>query len=290
MPDLVVWTSTEEVHLYSSSKKQDDPAVSSSDTSLRTIISAHPGWWGAYGVTFALSLFVATLGLVGLADDLALSRDGVITWAQVTEERTGTRRGSTFYEVRYELRVPDDSAVYSHGDATGRAGLWVRVTEAAHEQAVGEGRLQVRYVPRDPSNNLPVDAAGSHHPVGNQMGAFCFALLLLVLAVVPAALTVRVVRRQCWDLVDATESQWTLTSDTGERLTVEESTVATGRFLELPRARVRPPWRFPSHVLVLFRSGQQPLHVRAPTPDTRPMSVVLELLKTRSVLRVKRQS
>jgi hypothetical protein len=268
----------------------NDSPVSSSATSLRSVIAQHPGWWITYVLLVVLSLSIAALGGVGVVWELELTRDGVTTCAPVVERRSGTQRGRLIFEVRYELRLSGDPRVYSHGDETGRDGLWTAINESAYERLLREDCVLVRYLPRAPSINRPVEAPGWNDPVGNKIGAFVLAALLLIFGVVPALQTIRVARKKCWELVDIDERSWTLARDQDELVVVEAKSIAGGKLLELPRTRAKMPWRYETDVLVLKRRGAPSLFIRVSKPLSAPLTRAFEVLQSRRVLRRKRQT
>jgi hypothetical protein len=119
------------------------------------------------GIPFGIALVV--FGAVSAVNASSLQSQGKVVQATVTQSQTDDQNA---HEIRYEFRVSNGAAVYSHGDETGRRNLWVTVSEPLTAKTV-----EVRYLPSDPWVNLPVSSKSD--PLQSALVALGVGVLLV---------------------------------------------------------------------------------------------------------------
>jgi hypothetical protein len=126
-------------------------------------------------LAFAAGVGIVFVGVRDLARVESLGDDAVTIEARVTDTRVMTyRKRGDSYEVRYSFDVA--GRTYAYADSTGRSDLWVSLEPSAWDTARAKGTTPVRYLPTDPSNNVPVHQATEPvfaHVAGIVVGLFC---------------------------------------------------------------------------------------------------------------------
>lgn len=132
-------------------------------------------------VAGGLGAFLLTMGAIELYRARRLSAHADTIDARAFDFSTVTDDGTTRYELHYEFTV--GGATYSHGDATGREGLWQEVPRDVWDGSQRTGRIAVRYVPDDPWINEPAigdPGALGDHVAGVVLGGVCCASSILL--------------------------------------------------------------------------------------------------------------
>ena len=150
-----------------------------------------PGW---VRLLVAVPLALSGAALVNLSwgelrRHALLARHGTPVTAEVIDWRTSVPpRGDRTYDLRYRFRVPGRDGWFEMTDApefgfARRARIWATVPHATWERTRADPRLDVVYVPSDPTVNRPAIIGGS-------TGGVWFGLVLGSAFVVFAALMV----------------------------------------------------------------------------------------------------
>lgn len=123
---------------------------------------------------------IAWLGSAAIVAEVRLSASGEVVSARVTNNQiTKSRRTGTTHSVRYVFDVPDGPEKVTHEDETGRDNLWASMEEEAYFEATKKKKVDVLYLPEQPTTNRPVRAAGGRFG-GDQIAGLILGLLILV--------------------------------------------------------------------------------------------------------------
>jgi Protein of unknown function (DUF3592) len=116
---------------------------------------AHVAFVGLLGLAFL------AMGVFGLRETLAVTASNSVATARVVESREMPTRFGMSYDVRYVFSPSVSQPEIGRADFTGRSSLWASLPQDLWRTAVTTGQLQVRYDPRRPTNNAPVDSLPS---------------------------------------------------------------------------------------------------------------------------------
>ena len=144
--------------------------------------NSKPSVWAILGVTIGILVggAICWLGSAAIVSEVRLKSSGEVVSARVTNSRvTKSRRQGTSYSVRYVFDVPDGAKKVTHEDETGRTNLWASMEEDAYGDARKSRKVEVLYLPDEPTINRPVKAAGSRFG-GDQIAGLVLGLLILL--------------------------------------------------------------------------------------------------------------
>lgn len=108
-----------------------------------------------------LAVAFLSMGAFGLQETLAVTGSDSVAIGRVVESREMTTRFGMSYDVRYVFSPVAGRPEIGRADFTGRSSLWASLPVDLWRTAVTTGQLQVRYDPRNPTNNAPVDSLPS---------------------------------------------------------------------------------------------------------------------------------
>lgn len=123
---------------------------------------------------------IAWLGSAAIVAEVRLRSSGEVVSAGVTNHQiTKSRRGTVTHSVRYVFDVPDGPEKVTHEDGTGRDNLWASMEAEAYYEATKSKKVDVLYLPDEPTINRPVRAAGGRFG-GDQIAGLILGLVILV--------------------------------------------------------------------------------------------------------------
>ncbi len=241
--------------------------------------------WGLLALASVITLPLGYLALRGMVNESRLARSTTTTCAEIVQRHTAARGRRRQFEVRYAFEVGGQR--YTHGDETGRDELWADVPEGDWQRSRETGCVDVVYLADDPSVNRPQRSTWVNDPMGNKIAALFLCALTLLLCGAGARGILKVANARLYTL-DATEAdRWWLLSAEGERALLL-SDVARALLIQLPRARLHPPWRFDTDILCVRLLSGEEIMIEAP-PGART-DAALAWLETHRPLRRKRAS
>ncbi|GEP44627.1 hypothetical protein BGE01nite_39180 [Brevifollis gellanilyticus] len=111
----------------------------------------------------------------------ALTRDGQVVEAKVTESQHEEKGDKSTYRLRYAFKPAADGPEVTRNDFLGRKNLWSALPQSDYDAAVKAGVIQVRYVPKNPGNNAPVASLPKPSDIWVMIGGGAFLILIAVI-------------------------------------------------------------------------------------------------------------
>ncbi|MCL1926303.1 MAG: hypothetical protein FWF95_04095 [Syntrophorhabdaceae bacterium] len=125
------------------------------------------------------AILLTALAISEIRNFRLLRQSEHVVEARVTDWRTFTKGGRR-YCIRYTFVV--DGAEASHADSTGRKNLWTKVPEDVWHKTKTTRTIDVRYVPDNIFNNIPVCMpirfVNAYAAIG--LGVMCFVMAVVM--------------------------------------------------------------------------------------------------------------